>query len=381
MRILIAHAHYRVAGGEDRYIEQQRELLSGDHDVTMLAERNEDLPGGPGALKRMVYDRRRIGEVASRIEAVAPDVIHLHNPYPALGPAVHLAARRLGIPLVQTVHNHRLRCPNGYMFTGGELCARCVRGNHVHALLHPCFPSKTQAAAYATALWTHRFPLHIDDAVVMFVAPSRYMAERLGEWGYPGERIACVPNFTDTDLPDRGPGTGGIFAGRLSPEKGIDVLLAALARAGDPPFTIVGSGPSDADLRGRARELGLARCRFAGVVSHDEVIEQLGAARYFVMPSLWHENAPLALMEAMALGRAPIVARRGGLPELAEGRGLVVEPDVESLTSAIAELEGDAERAARLGAAARDFARAELGPERHRARLEEVYATVTAPGG
>lgn len=374
---MIAHAHYRIGGGEDRYIEQQRVLLQGDHDVHMLTPRNEDLDGGLETARRLVYSRRNVGDVVDGVERIAPDVIHLHNPYPALGPAIHVAARRLKIPLVQTVHNHRLRCPNGYMFTGGEICTRCEGGNHTHALLHPCFPTKQQAAAYATALWTHRFAMKIDDAVSRFIAPSRYMADRLRGWGYPEERIAFVSNFTDaTPLPTGERGSGGIYVGRLSPEKGLSVLLEALGRVGDPPFVFVGGGPSEAELREGARRLGLSNCRFEGVVDRDRVVDLLQGASYFVLPSQWNENAPLALMEAMVLGLAPIVARRGGLPELAEGRGMVVEPEPGPLADALSTIGSDPDLAARLGRAARDFAVANLDPASHKESLNAVYASL-----
>jgi glycosyltransferase involved in cell wall biosynthesis len=215
--------------------------------------------------------------------------------------------------------------------------------------------------------------MHIHDAVTTFITPSAYMAGRLQEWGFSRERVALNPNFTDVPARPPAQGEGGIYAGRLSAEKGLDVLLEALRSAGDPPFTIVGGGPLEADLRALATKLGLTSCRFAGVVPHDEVVRLLHSARYFVMPSLWHENAPLALLEAMASGRACIVSRRGGLPELIEGRGLVVEPVADQLAEAITRVRAGGSEIEEMGAAAHRFASDELSPEIHLARLEAIY--------
>src|SRR3990170_4344958 len=119
MRILIAHSSYRIAGGEDRYVQQQIELLSTAHDIEVIRPHNRDLEGGLRTGARMLYSRTLAQHVMDVMHRFRPHVVHLHNAYPSLGPAVQLATRQLQIPVVMTVHNHRLRCPNGYMFTRG----------------------------------------------------------------------------------------------------------------------------------------------------------------------------------------------------------------------------------------------------------------------
>ncbi|HYI46073.1 MAG TPA: glycosyltransferase family 4 protein [Actinomycetota bacterium] len=379
MRILVAHAFYRIPGGEDRYVEQQVELLRERHQVELFSARNEELKGSSEAALRMLAP----GGVRKRLEAVArglaPDVIHVHNIYPALGAAVHTLARKLDVPLVMTVHNHRLRCPNGYRFTEGQVCDRCVGGNHLHALMHECFPSKGQAAGYATALWIDRFARRVDTHVDLFIAPSRYMADRLGMWGISPDRVRMVRNFTDTSARPATPAEHGVYAGRLSSEKGLDVLLEALKRCGDPPFELLGDGPLSAPLEKMASDLGLHNLKFRGRVDRVELDRLLATARYFVMPSLSDENAPLAVFEAMARGVPPVVSNRGGLPELVQDSALVTIPgDPEDLARAIEALRRDDELRSRASRAARDFAVSELGPDRHRDQLEAVYEAAVA---
>jgi glycosyltransferase involved in cell wall biosynthesis len=164
----------------------------------------------------------------------------------------------------------------------------------------------------------------------------------------------------------------------LSSEKGLDVLLRALALAGNPFFQIVGDGPLLDDLVRTAKQLGLTNTRFTGRLTPQEVSACIGRARFLVFPSVWDENAPLAAIEGMIAGRALIVSDIGGLPELAQnGRGLICEPgSVEQLAESLSTLMNDAELAQRIGEAARLFAIAELSPQSHLTSLEAAYRSV-----
>jgi glycosyltransferase involved in cell wall biosynthesis len=379
LRVLIAHSFYRSPGGEDRYVERQFELLSRDHDVEMIERRNEFLAPDLGTAVRMALSPGAIRSIEDRIEAFAPDVIHLHNPYPSIGPAVHLAAAKCGVPLVQTIHNLRLRCPNGLMFTEGRPCRRCEGGNYANAVIHRCFPSRRQASAYAGVLWVHRFLLRLERNVDAFVAPSTFMTERLLSWGIPEHRISTIRNFVPSIA--AGPsrvGDYGVYVGRLSEEKGLHILLEALSLAGDPPFRIIGDGPGREDLTSLAARLGLQRIRFEGHVHARDAQSAVARCRFLVMPSLCDENAPLAVLEALAAGRPVLVSGVGGLPELVEtGGGLVCDPgDASGLSERIQRLFRDPELCRSLGDRAWGFAASELRPERHLDGLLAVYHAV-----
>jgi glycosyltransferase involved in cell wall biosynthesis len=382
VRVLIAHSFYRLPGGEDRYVGQQVELLGRSHEVELLAARNNDLEPGAATTARMIRSRSREAEVERTIRRFRPDVVHLHNPYPSLGPSVHRAAAKLRVPLVATVHNYRLRCPNGYQFTEGSACRRCEGGIYANAVIHECFPSRSQAAAYAAALWIHRFVYRLERTIALFLAPSAFAAAQLGRWGIERERIRLVRNFTDlAPAASAPPGGPGLSLGRLSPEKGLDVLIRALRLAGDPPFVMLGDGPDRPRLERLAKELELRRITFGGRASPGEVRATLERARFVAFPSLWHENAPLAALEALAMGRPLVVSSMGGLPELAAGdRGIVVRAgDAEATASAIRSLHADDDRCTRAGQAALAFALAELGASNHAAALEAAYGSVLEP--
>ena len=376
MRILIAHSFYRLGGGEDRYVSQQVDLLGNRHDVKLIGTRNEDLTPGLKTAGQMIYSHRR-SEIEEIMEDHRPDVVHVHNVYPGLGPAVHLAASRRSIPLVMTVHNFRLRCPNGYMYTEGSVCRRCEGGVYLHGLVHRCFPSKKQASAYVGALWIHRFLLKLENKVSVFIAPSDFMSRQLQKWEIPLDRIAMIRNFTRLDpVASSDPGSYGIYVGRLSSEKGLHFLLGALRAAGDPPFKFLGDGPLLDDLVAQAGRLGLQRAEFVGAVPAEEVNGFVSQARFLVMPSESHENSPLAALEALACGRPLLVSDMGGLPELVRsGAGLTfTSGDVESAAAHIRSLVDDDALARELGSAALEFARTELTSQAHLEKLEEVYS-------
>jgi glycosyltransferase involved in cell wall biosynthesis len=264
------------------------------------------------------------------------------------------------------------------MFTQGSACRRCEAGAYFRALSNDCFPTRRQAQAYAANLWLHRFILRLDEQVACFIAPSRFVRQRLLDWGFHDDRIQVVRNFTPL-RPDASPslGTYGLYAGRLAEEKGLHDLLVALRRAGDPPFQIVGDGPLAKPLRALAGQLELRRTRFLGWLERADLARVIRAARYLVMPSRCDENAPLAVLEAMAEGRPLLLSRSGGLPELAaDGAGMLFERgDHQDLATKLRELQND-ERCLQAGTAALRFARRELTPDTHLHGLEEAYSAV-----
>jgi glycosyltransferase involved in cell wall biosynthesis len=264
------------------------------------------------------------------------------------------------------------------MFTDGELCHRCESGMYVHATMHPCFATKQQAGAYAAILWAHRFVMRLENRISRFVVPSEFMQERLLGWGIDEERVRLVRHFvrparlSEATMPM---GSYGAFFGRLSSEKGLDILLAALRRAGDPPFLIVGDGPQRRGLEDLAAELGLTHTAFLGWRTPENVGTLVASARYVAVPSVWEETANLAALEALAAGRPLLVSERGALPELvATGAGVAARPGDEiDLADKISLLMNDDALFRRASVEASKFAHQWLEPERHLAALESVY--------
>ena len=382
MRILFAHCFYRVSGGEDRHVRDQVDLVSRSHEVELIAESNARLSENPATAGRMVYSHAKHREVGAIIDRFTPDVVHVHNNYPSLGPAVILAARERGVPLVMTVHNLRLRCPNGLMFTEGSICRRCQSGAYFNAITHACFPTRTQGASYATALWVHRFVMRLDRSIARFVVPSEFMRRRLLEWGIRSERVRLIRHFewhAKEPIANTEVGSYGIFVGRLSAEKGLEVLLKALRLAGDPPFLIVGDGPLKKVLNELARRLGLINTRFHSW-SEPEVRELVAAARYVAIPAVSEESASMAALQGLLASRPLLVSDRGALPELVgTGAGLLCHPgDETDLAEKIVQLMEDDDLCRRASREAASLADEVSNPHRHLTQLEDMYREVAS---
>jgi glycosyltransferase involved in cell wall biosynthesis len=329
MRVLVIHNRYRLPGGEDVAASADISLLrDAGHDVVVHEVVN---PSGQVATARALamapwneQERRRLRRV---IEEVRPDIAHAHNTWFALGPAPLREMHRADIPLVVTTHNYRLLCVAGTLFRDGHACCDCVGTNPWRGVLHRCYKDSAVASlASALTISTHRIA-RTWDHVSTFLAPSTFVRDRLVEGGLPAERIRVRSNHTADPGPRSRPPSASnriLFVGRLSKEKGVDLLLDAWSRL--PPsaleLLLVGDGPERPALEAR----GVPNVGFTGRVGADSVTELMGSARCLVVPSQCHEAQGLVVLEAMAAGLPAVVSGGGGLPEAVDHDANFVVP-------------------------------------------------------
>jgi glycosyltransferase involved in cell wall biosynthesis len=197
--------------------------------------------------------------------------------------------------------------------------------------------------------------------------------------GVDGGRLVVVPHAVATDgVPVKDTAGGDLlFAGRLSPEKGVDVLLDALARVPGARLRIAGDGPQEAVLRRLADARAPGRVTFLGRLDRAAVHDEMRRSCAVVVPSQWHENQPITVLEAFACGVPVVATTLGGLPELVTDGvdGLLVVPgDARALGAALAAVAEDPERALAMGRAGRRKVAARFTPVRHLDALERTYA-------
>jgi glycosyltransferase involved in cell wall biosynthesis len=382
MRIAIFHNRYLQRGGEDRAVDAQVELLrKAGHEVQLFAVDNrEEISGTRLGAPRAALTARWNGEMARRVDRfldVHPvDVGHVHNFFPLLTPAVHAVVRQRGIPVVQTLHNYRLLCGNALFLRRGRPCEECVEFGPWHAVRHGCYRgSRLQTAVWADSMAHHRRRGSWDRWVDRFTTPSGFARRKLLATGIAPERLEVVPNPVADPGAPAPPGEGAVYVGRLSPEKGVATLIEAWRALDGRPLTLVGEGPEEARLRELAR--GVAGVHFAGAIPHAEVLRAISAAAIVVVPSLCYEVFPLAVVEAMASGRAVVAPRDTAPGEIVSesGAGLVFERGrAGSLARACAALFSDRERLRALGEEARAVFEARYAPDAWLARIEALYA-------
>ena len=377
MRVLVLHSRYLsgTSSGENRVVEDEVELLrSAGHEVRLWAPSPEDA-GGTSRLRldaRAVWSRAATREVERLAAELRPDVVHVHNLYPMLSPAV---LRTAAAPVVVTLHNYRLLCLPATFLREERTCEDCLGALPWRGVVHRCYRgSAAGSAALAASLGVHRRAGTFRH-VAAFLAVSEFVREKHVEAGFDPDRIRVKPNFT-APLPRReGPGRDFLFLGRLSEEKGLDRLVG-MWRDVPARLVVVGDGPERARLEAMAPDT----VEFRGAVRSDEVPAFLAGARALVLPSICYEGAPRTVVEAYAAG-VPVVANRwGALPSVvSDGEtGLLAQPgDPGAWRAALESLLVD-EISERLGAGAFSAWRTGYSPEQGLADLEAAYHTVTA---
>ena len=210
--------------------------------------------------------------------------------------------------------------------------------------------------------------------------PSRFVLEKLVEWGWTRERFAHIPNFVNIEQfhPERPIGRRFIYCGRLQSLKGVETFVRAAACA-KVPVTIVGTGPDEIRLRKLSADL-CADAQFTGHLRKDALIDVIQSARAIIVPSEVNENAPLALLEGYAAGRPVIGARIAGIPELVrEGETGVLfrSADINELAAALDRFAAlPNSRLCEMGAAARRWVEQDFTATRYRERLLKLYGSL-----
>ena len=379
MRIALFHNRYRVRGGEDAVVDLEADLLrKAGCEVHLFSVDSRDVSGMGDTLRAGLGARWNRGiatRVAQFLTRHPVDVGHVHNFFPLLSPAVHATLKTLGLPVVQTLHNYRLFCANGLFLRDGRPCEDCVARGPWNAVRYGCYRgSRLQTAVWADAIAHHRRRGTWHALVDRFVVPGEFARRKLVAAGLPADRVVVKPNpVLDPGEPRYG-GRGGLYVGRLSPEKGVHLLLEAWREQGDAPLTIAGTGPEEAALRALAG--GMPGVRFAGWLSRDGVLAELARAAFVVAPSLCYENFPLAVAEAMAAGKPVIASHPTAMSDMVESErtGLLFGAgDARALAEACRRLLGDPGRSEAMGREARLVYEETMGPERSIAQLLVIY--------
>jgi glycosyltransferase involved in cell wall biosynthesis len=386
MRIVIAHNFYQQSGGEDQCVTAETAVLRRHgHCVLEYCLHNDQIRDmRPAAVAmRTVWNPSAYRALRRLLQEQQPDIIHFHNTFPLLSPAAYYAARAEGIGVVQTLHNFRLTCAGGALFRNGGVCENCL-GRYAPwpSIWRKCYRNSRAASATITAmLAAHRAVGTWQNAVDVYIALTEFARGKLVAAGLPAERIVVKPNFVD---PDSGPGKGnggyGVFAGRLSAEKGVRTLLDAWRELnGQVPLWVIGDGPLAPLVKDRAASD--PAIRWLGSQPVEAVYRLLGGAAFAVVPSQCFETFSRVVVEAFAKGTPVLASRMGAMAELVkDGRtGLLFTPsDPLDLARAIRRLLADPAALARMRCAARnEFAR-RFTAERNHQMLMAVYAQALA---
>jgi glycosyltransferase involved in cell wall biosynthesis len=379
VRILILHSRFLsgAVSGENRVVDDEaRLLIEGGHQVDVW----DPVPASAHGLRlvgtaaRAIWSTEATARVRRLIRRSKAEIVHCHNLFPLLSPAVLRAASGEGAAVVMTLHNYRLLCLPATFIRDGRVCEDCLGRTPWPGVVHACYRDSTLgSAALATSLSLHN-AFHTFDRVTKYLAVSGFVRRKYVEAGWPDDRIEVKSNFAWGSPRRGGPGRYFLYLGRLSPEKGVATLLAAWRRS-SARLLVVGDGPAAQALRGGAP----ANVEFRPTVSPAEVPALIREARALLLPSLWYEAQPRVILEAYAAGVPVLASDLGALPEAVEhDSGLLVPPgDAEAWSDAVERLSDDRE-STRLGEGAWRLWRDRYSPERALQNLEDAYRRAVA---
>lgn len=325
MRILFIHNQYQQAGGEDVAVATEANLLlEKGHEVRTIIFQNTNPSGTIDKLRKgwnAIYNSSSYKKVIGEIKVFKPDVVHVHNLFFVASPSVLFAVKKMCIPVVLTIHNYRLICANALLLRDGHPCELCIHKTlPFSGIKYRCYrKSATESALVTTITGIHKlmgtWRLKINRFILLTeFAKSRFVNSSIKA---PDSKLIVKPNF----IPD--PGTRDpnqenffLFVGRLSAEKGIEVLLQAFSKNPQQRLVIIGEGfPSEAAA---ARFMKSSNITFAGKLEKKEVLSYMKRCRALIFPSTWYEGLPYVIIEAFATGTPVIASRLGSMTELIE---------------------------------------------------------------
>jgi glycosyltransferase involved in cell wall biosynthesis len=384
LKVLVVHNFYQKPGGEDGVFDDETRLLrTRGHAVIHYTAHNDSIRSMMAldvALCTM-WSNRTFRELLELIRRERPDVTHVHNTLPLISPAVYYATSVTGVPVVQTLHNYRIGCPNGLCFRDNRCCTDCV-GRLVPwpGVLHACYRDSRSATAVITAmLSTHRMLGTWRNRVNVYIAPTEFSRRMLVNAGLPPNKVIVKPHFVD---PDPGVGTErrgyALFVGRLSSEKGITTLLQAWQQiGGDVPLRIVGDGPLGPAVA--AAVTSTPGVSWLGMKRPPEVVGLMREAAFLVFPSEWYETFGRVIIEALATGTPVIAAGHGAAAELVHdgNTGLHFRPgDSVDLAAKVRWLSSNPDVALRMGSGARAEFEARYTADANYHSLMSIYQDV-----
>lgn len=360
MKILIVHNNYGRYSGEEAVVDKTAEMLRRmGHEVTFFRMTSEGLrdtlAGNIRGFFCGMYSRQGVKGMREALLREKPDVVNVHNLYPFISPSALFECRKQGVPVVMTVHNFRLMCPTGLFMRDGLPCELCLqRGNEWSCLRHNCEQSAFRTMGFAARNAVARLTGAYRKCVTHFACITEFQKCKLIEAGFDAERISVIPNSIELppDRPDssapRNDGAYVAYLGRISHEKGYDLLCEVARRHPEIAFRFAG------ELREDVTIPELPNLKLMGYLNGEALEQFLEGCRFLVLPSRCYEGFPMSILEAALYGKPSIGPDHGGFTEIIgkgeEAIGYLFEPgNVDDLERQVTTLWNAPDRCHELG--------------------------------
>ena len=409
MKVLIIHKFYFIEGGAERYMFNMAAMLQEngievipfamqhprsfstpyyDYFVSYFEPdrilKNLNIINGTKSIGRVIYNREARQKIEKLIRDTNPDIAHVHGVYHHLSPSVLFSLKKYNLPVVFTLHEYKILCPS-YLFLDryGEICERCQGKYFWHPIQQRCLKDSFSASALISAeAYVHRCLKTYHKNVDLYVSPSKFLRAKMIQYGFPAEKIRWLPY--SIPIKDYEPNYSSenyfTYVGRLSKEKGIELLVKAMAHVSEADLYVCGTGRLQEPLKQWIDANKIKNVRFLGYLSGEKLREVIKKSMFTVVPSVVYDNSPLAVYESFALGKPVVGARIGGIPELIEEKkdGLLFEAyNSNDLVNKMQYLLDNRQLLISMGKAAREKAVKLFSPEAHLKSILKVYNNFT----
>ena len=265
---------------------------------------------------KIIYSFEAKKKIMQVIDDFKPDIVHMNNINFQLTPSIIYGIKKKKIPLVQTVHDYQMICPNHllYNFDKNIPCEKCVKGSHMNCIKNKCIHGsgvKSVIGAIEAKLYSW---IETYKKVDLYICPSYFLENKLlSAKGYYKGKTKTIHNFINKEKfsnNQRKEEDYIAFIGRFSKEKGIENLAGAAKLLPQYNFIAAGSGPDEGMLK------GIENIRLTGFLTGDRLTELMGNAKVMILPSVWYENCPISILEAHCMGVPVMAMNSGGMAEL-----------------------------------------------------------------
>ena len=375
-RVLMVHNTYQQRGGEDSVVDAEIEMLrSRGHVVELYTRSNDEISAQSklNLVQQTLWSKHTYEDVAAVIAKFKPDVIHVHNTFPLISPSLYWAANSARVPVVQTLHNFRLLCPQAMFLRESKVCEDCLGKVPWRGVVRGCYRgSQAQSLVLASMVTVHRVVGTWQNKVTRYIALNEFCRSKFIAGGLPENRIVVKPNFVDFSAPTEVSRHGFLFVGRLSVEKGVNVLVDAVRQIkATATVRVAGTGPEDYLLH------DVVGLQSLGALSGEAVRIEMNQSVALVLPSIWYENFPRTLVEAFGCGLPVIASRIGALAELVEDgvTGLLFESgNAKDLAIKMQWAQENPAQMLQMGKNARKLYEAEYTADRNYDQLVAIYS-------
>lgn len=396
MKVLLVNKFFFIKGGAETVYFQERNSLKEAGveviDFSMQHEKNfpsdyadffvsnvdyhkeGGLLAGVKTAISFIHNREACKKMRALLEQTRPEIVHFHNIYHQLTPALIKVARDFGCKTVLTAHDYKIMCPSYSMLRDGKVCDACVTGSVFNAFRYRCQEGSASKSLLLSLEATWQYIAQNYQALDVIVSPSEFLRNELKR-SLPDSRIDVIVNgIDDSHAPEAGADQGYLlYVGRLSREKGVPTLTRAhqLMRH-TMPLKIVGHGPMYDEM-----VVDYPNAEFLGYVQQGPALDALiQNARAVVLPSECYENCSMAVLEAMSFARAVVGARIGGIPEqIRHGvEGLLFEPgNAQDLADALDVIAENPQQAHEMGLKGRVRLCQKYSLRKHMETLQSLY--------